>query len=47
MFEVWSPDVDHEKRKMMPLLSFARTLLELSHRRPDLVERPLGLMSDK
>lgn len=42
VFEVWSPDRDPEKRKMMPLLSFARRLLELIHLRADLFERRLA-----
>lgn len=47
VFEVWSSDVDPEKRKMMPLLSFGRRLLELSRVRPDLFERPPQPMSDR
>lgn len=40
--QVWSPDLDAEKRKMGPLLSFARRLLELIHLRADLFERRLA-----
>lgn len=41
VFEVWSPNFNPEKRKMKPLLSFARRLLELNGLRPDLFERRL------